>query len=97
MAATNRDFAGNIPEIGSFGIPLERNMVNVRPLPQFQAQLGNYCGRTYKGYNDSKCIIVQMVDPVATLKSKRPKRPKKPTYEVVINIGDPTRSISPIV
>ena len=87
VAATDRNFAGNVPEIGAFGMPLEQNMANVKPLPQFQVHLGNYCGQTYKGYDDMKCLITQMVDPVSTLASKQPKRPKKPTYEVVINIG----------
>ena len=71
-------------------MPLERNFLNIKSLPQFQINLDNYCGGTYKGSDDVKYRISQILNPIPMLAAKRPKRPTRPMYEMVVSIGDGT-------
>ena len=78
VGRTDRDFKGDIPELGVLGIPLEAsNLNNGKTYYQFTAKLMNYTARTMNNGDRLKPLIEELQDPVPDYMLLQPIPPKK--------------------
>ena len=78
VGRTDRDFKGDIPELGVLGIPLEAsNLNNGKTYYQFTAKLMNYTARTMNNGDRLKTLVEELHDPVPDYMLLQPVPPKK--------------------
>lgn len=77
VSNADRDFSGNVPELGVLGTTLEQHLRYFRTFDKFIIAVCNYSGRTYDHGADLKPALLELVDPYMILLKKLPLKPMK--------------------